>query len=123
MADAAERFAAMGAYLVAAEAALAAAEAFRRDGGQRAAAAIAGKGERWLDSCEGASTPALAAPSATVPLTKREREVALLASDGFSSKDIADRLFLSVRTVDNHLQNVYTKLGVSNRAALGNALN
>ena len=38
-----------------------------------------------------------------VALTKREREVAVLAASGITSKDIAERLFVSVRTVDNHL--------------------
>lgn len=38
------------------------------------------------------------------------------------SKEIAERLFVSVRTVNNHLQNVYTKLGVSGRAELRAAL-
>ena len=49
------------------------------------------------------------------PLTPRERDIATLAAQGVSSKDIADRLFLSVRTVNNHLQNVYSKLGVGSR--------
>jgi len=39
-----------------------------------------------------------------------------------SSKDIAERLYLSVRTVDNHLQHAYAKLGVSSRAGLAQAL-
>ena len=51
-------------------------------------------------------------------LTKREREVAVLAAGGITSKDIADRLFVSVRTVDNHLGRVYEKLGISSRAEL-----
>ena len=42
--------------------------------------------------------------------------MATLAAQGESSKDIAERLYLSVRTVDNHLQNVYSKLGVSQPA-------
>jgi DNA-binding CsgD family transcriptional regulator len=51
-------------------------------------------------------------------LTFREREVALLAAAGLSSRQIADRLVISSRTVDNHLQRVYRKLGVSSREAL-----
>jgi DNA-binding CsgD family transcriptional regulator len=56
------------------------------------------------------------------PLTRREKEVALLAAEGIASKDIAERLFLSPRTVDNHLQSVYAKLGVTSRAELRAAL-
>ena len=52
------------------------------------------------------------------PLTPRERDIATLAAQGESSQEIADRLFLSVRTVNNHLQNVYAKLGVSGRRQL-----
>ena len=57
-----------------------------------------------------------------VPLTPREREVALLVADGLTSKEVAERLFLSPRTVSNHLQNAYTKLGISKRTELGEAL-
>ena len=56
------------------------------------------------------------------PLTSRERDIANLAARGETSKDIADRLFLSVRTVNNHLQSVYSKLGVSGRRELAKAL-
>jgi len=45
-----------------------------------------------------------------------------LAAKGMASKDIAARLFLSVRTVSNHLQHAYIKLGVSSRAGLAQAL-
>ncbi len=55
-------------------------------------------------------------PDEPVALTKREREVAVLAAGGITSKDIADRLFVSVRTVDNHLGRVYDKPGISSRA-------
>jgi len=57
-----------------------------------------------------------------VPLSGREREIVMLAAAGIASKDIAERLYLSVRTVNNHLQHAYTKLGVSSRAGLAQAL-
>jgi DNA-binding CsgD family transcriptional regulator len=45
-----------------------------------------------------------------------------LAATGMASKAIAQRLYLSVRTVDNHLQHAYAKLGVTGRAGLTQAL-
>jgi len=51
-------------------------------------------------------------------LTSREREVVLAAADGTDTRAIAERLFLSPRTVEHHLSAAYHKLGVSNRAAL-----
>lgn len=50
-----------------------------------------------------------------VRLTKREVEVLSLIAQGYSSKEAADRLFVSKRTVDFHLGNIYEKLEVSNR--------
>ena len=52
------------------------------------------------------------------PLTERELEVVEHALRGHSSKEIARALFLSVRTVDNHLAGIYRKLVISGRAAL-----
>ena len=46
----------------------------------------------------------------------------MLAAQDMSSKDIADRLYLSVRTVNNHLQHAYAKLGVTSRTGLARAL-
>jgi DNA-binding NarL/FixJ family response regulator len=60
--------------------------------------------------------------AAADPLSGREREVVLLAVAGLASKDIAERLYLSVRTVNNHLQHAYAKLGVTSRASLAQAL-
>lgn len=51
-------------------------------------------------------------------MSAREREVALLASLGYSSRFIAERLFLSVRTVETHLAHVYSKLGLADRDEL-----
>jgi len=59
---------------------------------------------------------------AMIPLTQREREIASLAARGLSSKKFGGRLFVSSRTVDNHLARIYSKLGVGSRAELADAL-
>lgn len=51
-------------------------------------------------------------------LTTREREVARLAGEGLKTKDIANRLGVSPRTVDAHLARIYSKVGVRSRAEL-----
>jgi len=51
-----------------------------------------------------------------VPLSRREQEVAALVAEGLTNRAIADRLFISERTVDRHLEHIREKLGVSNRA-------
>jgi DNA-binding CsgD family transcriptional regulator len=51
-------------------------------------------------------------------LTPREREIATLASRGHTTREIAQRLHLSVRTVESHLSRIYAKLGASGRAEL-----
>jgi DNA-binding CsgD family transcriptional regulator len=75
-----------------------------------------------LVDCEGAHTPGLLLPEELSPLTRRELEVAALAAQGWSSEEIAQRLVLSVRTIDNHLGHVYQKLGVTSRGELKGAL-
>jgi DNA-binding CsgD family transcriptional regulator len=55
-------------------------------------------------------------------LTAQERHIARLARDGLSNPDIGARLFLSPRTVEWHLRNVFTKLGIQSRRELANAL-
>jgi len=73
-------------------------------------------------ACEGAATPGLFHAVGVELLSGREREIVMFAASGMASKDIAERLFLSVRTVNNHLQHAYTKLGVSSRADLAEAV-
>jgi DNA-binding CsgD family transcriptional regulator len=51
-------------------------------------------------------------------LTAREREVVLLAALGHTSRFIAERLYISVRTVETHLSNIFAKLGIENRDEL-----
>ncbi|MFN0280702.1 MAG: DNA-binding response regulator, partial [Kineosporiaceae bacterium] len=58
-------------------------------------------------------------PEGTTPrLTERETEILRLVAKGLSSRQIADRLVISHRTVQNHTQNVLTKLQLHNRVEL-----
>jgi DNA-binding CsgD family transcriptional regulator len=50
-------------------------------------------------------------------LSRREVEVLRLVADGRTAGEIASQLFISSRTAEHHIQNIYTKIGVSSRAA------
>ncbi|MDO7882835.1 LuxR family transcriptional regulator [Antiquaquibacter soli] len=114
----AEEWAASGARLFAAEAFASAARAARRAEEHRAAVSLQASADEHARACGGASTPLLQFTEELSPLTRREREIGALAAQGLSSKEIADRLFLSARTVDNHLQSLYGKLGIRGRHEL-----
>lgn len=53
-----------------------------------------------------------------LPLTPRETEVLALVGQGLSNREIADRLYISPHTVQNHVGNLYAKLGVDSRVKL-----
>jgi DNA-binding CsgD family transcriptional regulator len=55
-------------------------------------------------------------------LTPMERRTATLASEGLTNREVAQSLFLTVRTVEMHLTHAYRKLGVASRRELGRAL-
>jgi DNA-binding CsgD family transcriptional regulator len=122
LAEVADRFAGMGADLLAAEAACDAAVAWRRAGDTRRATAAARTAADLVDRCEGARTPALQPAPARAVLTTMERQVALLAASRRSTKAIAAELHISARTVSNHLQRVYGKLGINRRDELAETL-
>jgi DNA-binding NarL/FixJ family response regulator len=50
-------------------------------------------------------------------LSAREREVLAALADGLTNQELAERLFISERTANRHLSNIFTKLGVRNRTA------
>jgi len=119
---AADAFDEVGALLLAAEAALAAAALHDAAGMQRKAATSKRRGWALLDACEGSRPLGVTVSDGPTTLTPREREIATLAARGMASKEIATTLVVSPRTVNNHLQRIYDKLGVRRRAELAEAL-
>lgn len=113
-------FEAMGAMLYAAEAAAQAAIVANERNQPVLSGRYSARSSMLFAECQGLATPALTVRPQL--LTPREDEIARLAASGLTSKEIAERLFISPRTVDNHLASVYVKLGVSSRQALPAAL-
>lgn len=114
--DASERLEEFGDLLAAADAAAQAAVAYGRQGRNGAAQSAAVRANRLAAACEGARTPALRAAAKPLPLTEREREIVALAALGLANRVIADRLSVSVRTVEGHLYRAGAKLGTTDRA-------
>jgi DNA-binding CsgD family transcriptional regulator len=83
-------------------------------------------GPPWPRALQPAASPlaekpvilAATTPAYSSPLTSREREVVAMASRGMSSTRIAERLFISRRTVESHLAHAYSKLDVHSRQDL-----
>ncbi|MFE6817816.1 LuxR C-terminal-related transcriptional regulator [Streptomyces sp. NPDC057675] len=118
----AQFFESAGAPLYAAEAWAIAFRLHRQAGQPRLATAAARRCETAREGYDGANPPLLHLMGETELLSGREREIALLAAQRHTSQEIADRLVISVRTVDNHLYRIYRKLGVSSRQQLRLAL-
>jgi len=116
------RFAGLGANIEAAVAASHAARELAAAGLDRRARAMEALTVTALAACQGAAPPLQVERAAPAELTRREREIAMLAADGCTNREISEQLYLSVRTVENHLQRAYEKLGVTSRAELTRAL-
>ncbi|CCH78582.1 hypothetical protein BN12_3000003 [Nostocoides japonicum T1-X7] len=66
--------------------------------------------------------PRRTALSGLAALTPAEHEVAMLAASGCGNKEIAQRLFVTRRTVETHLTHVFDKLGIAGRTRLADLL-
>ena len=111
----------MGAAVCALDAAAHTVAIARRKGTRAAVRTATARYGALRSACPQARTPAVT-DLGTADLSPRERQVATLAAQGMASRDIAEVLDVSARTVDNLLQRVYAKLGVRKRTDLAAAL-
>jgi DNA-binding CsgD family transcriptional regulator/tetratricopeptide (TPR) repeat protein len=116
-----EAFEEMGDDVAAAEASGHAALAYRRHDLRGSALGCAARAEALAAGC-GAETPTLAQAREPLPLTDREREIVLLIGQGLSSRDVAERLTLSRRTVEGHIYRAMAKTGTATREELARLL-
>ena len=112
----------MGDLVGAVDAAAHAALAYRRQDLRGSALACSTRADALADHCGGINTPALRQASERLPLTDREREIVMLIGEGLSSRAVAERLTVSVRTVEGHIYKAMVKTGTSSRDELADLL-
>jgi ATP/maltotriose-dependent transcriptional regulator MalT len=119
---AASSFFDIGHSLMASELWGAASAAYGREGLRARSTKAAKRSYETADLCEGARVGPAAWADQVEPLSRRQREVALLAAQGATNVEIATALSLSVRTVESHLYAAFAKLGLTARDELSAAL-
>ncbi|MBF6353048.1 helix-turn-helix transcriptional regulator [Nocardia higoensis] len=107
-----------GLLLSAADAAAQAVPLHDHAGNRRLSAQAAARALDLAGRCDGAVTPALLAAAHPLPITDREREITALVARGLSNRQIAERLCVSVRTVEGHIYRACIKLDVADRDQL-----
>jgi DNA-binding CsgD family transcriptional regulator len=113
-----EKFERIGDLVAAVDAAAHAALAYRSQDLRGSALTCSARSDALAEQSGGASTPALRQASEPVPFTDREREIVMLIGEGLSNRDVAERLTLSVRTVESHIYRAMAKTGTSSRDEL-----
>ncbi|SRX95560.1 transcriptional regulator [Rhodococcus jostii RHA1] [Mycobacterium shimoidei] len=108
----------IGDNVAALDAAAHAAVVYRTEGRRGSAFGCAARAEALARQCGGARTPALANAIEPLPLTSREREIVMMLADGLANRAIAERLCLSVRTVETHIYRAMAKTGAAGREEL-----
>ncbi|MFW0795026.1 LuxR C-terminal-related transcriptional regulator [Gordonia sp. CPCC 205515] len=111
-------FADAGLTLSAADAAAQAVPLHDSCGHRRQSAESSARAMGLSTSCDGATTTAIRSAARPLPITPREREIAALISQGLTSREIAARLTVSVRTVEGHIYRACIKLDVADRDEL-----
>jgi DNA-binding CsgD family transcriptional regulator len=118
-----EEFECMGDLVAAIDAAAHAAIAYRSENRRGSALRCSTRADALARKSGVAGTPALRQAIERIPLTDREREVATLIGSGLSSRAVAKRLCLSVRTVEGHIYRAMAKTGTTSRDELAALLN
>jgi DNA-binding CsgD family transcriptional regulator len=113
-----EAFESLGDLVAAADAAAQAALIFRRQDRRGSALTCSARAAALAERCGGLATPALRQAAEPLPFTEREREIVMLIGQGLSNRAIAQRLYLSVRTVESHVHRAMAKTGTSSREEL-----
>jgi DNA-binding CsgD family transcriptional regulator len=113
-----EQFEQIGDLIAAADASAHAAIMYRRGNLRGSALRCSTRAEALAKQCGGASTPALRQANEQLPLTDREREIVMLLGQGLSGREVAQRLTLSVRTVEGHVYRAMIKTGATSRNEL-----
>ena len=121
LASLAEEFESMGDRVAAVDAAAHATLMYRRQDKRGSALGCSARAEALAAQC-GIRTPALRQASEALPLTDREAEIVMLVGEGLSNRAIAERLTLSVRTVESHIYRAMMKTGTTSRDELSNIL-
>jgi DNA-binding CsgD family transcriptional regulator len=117
LASVSEEFERLGDLVAAVDANAQAALAYRRQGLRGSALGCSTRAAALAEQC-GASTSALRQAGEPLPLTDREREIVMLIGEGLSNREVAERLTLSVRTVESHIYRAMLKTGTTSRDEL-----
>ena len=113
-----EEFERIGDLVAAVDSAAQAALAYRRQDLRGSALGSSVRAEALAEKCGGASTPALRQASEPLPLTDREAEIVMLIGEGLSNREVAERLTVSVRTIESHIYRAMLKTGTTSRNEL-----
>jgi DNA-binding CsgD family transcriptional regulator/tetratricopeptide (TPR) repeat protein len=113
-----EEFEKMGDLVAAVDAEAHACIAFRQGDRRGSAQICSARAEALAQRCGGISTPALREVSEPLPLTGREREIVSLLGSGYGTREVAERLCVSARTVEGHVYRAMTKTGAATREEL-----
>ena len=116
-----EEFERMGDLVAAIDAAAHAALAYRRQDKRGSALGCSTRADA-LAAQSGATTPALRQATERLPLTDRESEIVMLIGEGLSNREVAERLTLSVRTIESHIYRAMLKTGTASRDELAGLL-